>query len=158
MKERRENEVAKILIKLPTLIRKFSLAWGCKKKRSSIALHQPFSFASLKRYMFPQKREQYLQIIEQLTKDNHLLYEQINNVKCYFHKLKDFNFKLKARKQELSRQQLQLQLQLAHHPPMTAGPAQISGVASFSSDVCPNGIPDLNLPLHESFMTMDLSW
>ncbi|XP_020208630.1 uncharacterized protein LOC109793573 [Cajanus cajan] len=201
MKEgRRESEVAEILLKLPTLIWEFhSLAWGCKKKRSAIALHAssspaiPFSFSfspshshhpttlfSLKR-----KREQYLNIIQQLTKDNHVLYGEINNVECYFQKLKDCNFKLKARKQELSRglsqgvpeQQPQLQLQFPHHPPplianQTAGPAQISGgesvaqqqacgrattslgVASFSNNVGPNGIPDLNLPLDES-MAMD---
>ncbi|TKY75251.1 hypothetical protein E2542_SST04018 [Spatholobus suberectus] len=211
----RENEVAEILVKLRSLIREFEcgcgilpLAWGRKRRRSAIAVSPkaeasspatPFSFSpsesddnpttllrrnvSLKR-----KREHYLKIIQDLTKDNDLLCGEIKNVQCYFDKLKDYNLKLKARKQELSdgpsqgdlvhkQPQLQLQMQfpgMAHNPPLilnqTAGPAQIRdgegaalqacghaatslGVPSFSNDVGPSGIPDLNLPLDESMTT-----
>ncbi|RDX68872.1 hypothetical protein CR513_52092, partial [Mucuna pruriens] len=151
---RRESEVAEILVKLPSLIWEFEcglpFAWGCKRKRSAISSNPkaqasspatPFSFSpsesddnpttlfrrnvSLKR-----KREHYLKIMEELTKDNDLLHGEIKNVKCYFDKLKDYNFKLKARKQELCRvpnqgdlvrTQPQLPLQfpsVAHRPPL----------------------------------------
>lgn len=166
----REREVAEILLNLPSLIIKSEcesgivpLTWGCKKKRSDIAVSPkgqasspatPFSFSpsesddnnnnttllrrnvSLKR-----KREHYLKIIQDLTKDNNLLYGEIKNVKSYFDKLKDYNFKMKARKQELTHgpsqgdlvhKQPQSQMQftgVAHQSPLnlnqTAGPAQM---------------------------------
>ncbi|KAG4389138.1 hypothetical protein GLYMA_06G024200v4 [Glycine max] len=215
-----ENEVAEILLSLPSLIREFECgcgilpppSWGCKRKRSTIAVDPktlqkaasspatPLSFSlsesdenpttlvsrrrrrrrrnvSLKR-----KREHYLRIIQDLTKDNDLL-RGIKNVNGYCDMKKEYNLKLKARKQELSQgglvhKQAQQQFQfsgMAHHPPLilnqTAGSGQIKGgegvvglahattslgVASLSSsnNVGPVGIPDLNLPLDEP-MTME---
>lgn len=178
----RENEVAEILVNLRTYIREFEcgcgilpLTWGCKKKRSAIRVNTkgeasspatPFSFSpsesddnnaatlfrrnvSLKR-----KREHYVKIIQDLTKDNDLLYGEIKNVKCYFDKLKDYNFKLKARKQKLShgpsegdlvpkQSQLPSQMQfpgVAHHPPLilnqTAGPVQIRDNEGVAQQAC----------------------
>ncbi|KAK7352243.1 hypothetical protein VNO80_17662 [Phaseolus coccineus] len=193
----RENQVAEILVKLPTLILEFECgrgilpqSWGRKKKRSTISVNPkaeeasspatPLSFSpsesdenptslfrrnvSLKR-----KREHCLKIIQDLTKDNDLLSGEIKNVKCYFEKLKDYNLKLKAKKQELShgprqgvmvQKQPQQQLQfpgVAHHPTLILNQTPfgltttLSGVPPLSSnDVGPIGIPDLNLPLEES--------
>ncbi|XP_027355910.1 uncharacterized protein LOC113865508 [Abrus precatorius] len=147
-----ESEVAQILIKLPNLIWEsecghgiLPLKWGGKRKRSTIAVTikreasspaTPFSFSPSESDDNPTtlftanlslktKREHYLRIIEQLTKDNALLCREVKNVKCYFDKLKEFNLKLKARKQELclgpnQTHLLQQQLQftaMPHLPP-----------------------------------------
>lgn len=86
------------------------------------------------------KREHYLKTIEELTKANDLRRGEIKNVKCYLDQLKDFNLKLKARKQELSLapnqdihvpEQPKLQTHAAaHSPPLildqTARPPHIS--------------------------------
>ncbi|KAG5033805.1 hypothetical protein AAZX31_04G023200 [Glycine max] len=210
----RENEVAEILVNLPSLIWEFECgcgilqpSWGCKRKRSAIGVDPkarqasspatPLSFSpsesdenpstlirtrtrnvSLKR-----KREHYVKILQDLTKHNDLIRGEIKNVKCHNEKLKEYNLKLKARKQERSHgpsqgglvhKQPQQQFQfsgMAHHPPLilnqTAGPAQIRGgegvvgpahatTSLGSNDVGPIGIPDLNLPLDESMtMTME---
>lgn len=194
----RENQVAEILVKLPTLILEFECgrgilpqSWGRKKKRSAISVNPkaeeasspatPLSFSpsesdenptslfrrnvSLKR-----KREHFLKIIQDLTKDNDLLSGEIKNVKCYFEKLKDYNLKLKAKKQELShgpstegdivhkQQQLQFPGVPPHHPTVILNQTAAFGLATTSlgvpllssNDVGPIGIPDLNLPLEES--------
>ncbi|BAT77685.1 hypothetical protein LR48_Vigan09g032100 [Vigna angularis] len=197
----KENEVAEILVKLRSLILELECghgilpqSWGRKKKRSAISVNPkaeeasspatPLSFSpsesdenptslfrrnvSLKR-----KREHCLKIIQDLSKDNDLLSGEIKNVNCYFDKLKDYNLKLKAKKQELTHgprqgvvvhKQPQQQPQfpgVAHHPPLISNQSACgvattsSGVPSSSSnDVGPIGIPDLNLPLEES-MTME---
>ncbi|WVZ20332.1 hypothetical protein V8G54_007654 [Vigna mungo] len=193
----KENEVAEILVKLRSFILEFECgrgilpqSWGRKKKRSAISVNPkaeeasspatPLSFSpsesdenptslfrrnvSLKR-----KREHCLKIIQDLTKDNDLLSGEINNVKCYFDKLKDYNLKLKAKQQELShdpRQGVVVHKQpqfpgVAHHPPLILNQSACgvattsSGVPSSSSnDVGPIGIPDLNLPL-EGSMTVE---
>ncbi|KAK7351756.1 hypothetical protein VNO77_11430 [Canavalia gladiata] len=149
----RESEVAEILVNLPTLIWEFEYSrpilppgWGHKRKRSTITVpHKPdpssspatpFSFSPsdsdhtrfTPNLSLKTKKEHYLNIIQQLTKDNDLLSREMKNVRCYFDKLKDFNLKLKSRKEELSRgpnqghlvrKQPQLQFpSMAHHTPL----------------------------------------
>ncbi|KAK7291244.1 hypothetical protein RIF29_06226 [Crotalaria pallida] len=48
-----------------------------------------------------EKKEHYLKSIEDLTKSKALLNQEIDNVKRYNEQLKDFNLRLKARKEEL---------------------------------------------------------
>ncbi|XP_061373301.1 uncharacterized protein LOC133315652 [Gastrolobium bilobum] len=160
--------------------RGFPFTWGRKRRRSAIRVAPspssppplkaeasspatPLSFSpsesedkhtlfrrnvSLKR-----KREHYLKITEELTKDNNLLHGEIKNVKRYLEKLKDYNLKLKAREKELrlgpnqNQNQNQNQNGLLHEKPQvqfcgtaqhlplimnqTTGPTQISGGEEF---------------------------
>ncbi|KAJ1387642.1 hypothetical protein SESBI_39833, partial [Sesbania bispinosa] len=103
------------------------------------------------------KREHYLKRLEELTKDNELLKGEIKNVNCYYDRLKGFNLKLKARKQELSlgpsrvRKQLELQSPDAVQdvPVMvnqTAGPPQMSGGEEGVTEVCGRGTTSSGAP------------
>ncbi|CAL0305871.1 unnamed protein product [Lupinus luteus] len=178
----------------------FPFTWGRKRLRSAISdsssslspspqpPHKaeasspatPFSFSPSesedkrtllrKNVSLKRKKDHYLKSIEGLTKDNGLLHEEVKNVKYHLNMLKDFNLKLKARKEELcllsKPQELQIS-SMVHSPPLilnqTAMPSQISdteGVANVQfkiqqettsfGNVGPTGIPDLNLlPVEE---------
>ncbi|KAK7310966.1 hypothetical protein RJT34_08787 [Clitoria ternatea] len=155
----KEHEVAEILVNLNSVILELDFEgvilppWGRRKKRSAVNVipnlkqqasspATPLSFSpsesdhdtlprrnlSLKR-----KKEHYVKILEELTKDNNLLHGEIRNVTSYLEKVRELNMKMKARKLELSvgpnRSDPRRQL-------------QFSGVG-------PVGIPDLNLPVEE---------
>ncbi|KAJ1421625.1 hypothetical protein SESBI_13577 [Sesbania bispinosa] len=103
------------------------------------------------------KREHYLKRVEELTKDNELLKGEIKNVKCYYDRLKDFNLKLKARKQELSLGPNQVQKQVELQSPgavqdvplmvnQTAGPPQMSEGEEGVTEACGRGTTSLGAP------------
>ncbi|XP_057435065.1 uncharacterized protein LOC130727827 isoform X2 [Lotus japonicus] len=113
------------------------------------------------------KREHYLNVAEVITKDNELLQGEIQTVKSYLQRLKDFNSKLKTKKRELIVGSILQHSGTAEHRPLvvrqTAEPPRVSdgdGAAargkgttslgdSTSGDVGPSKIPDLNMPCEE---------
>ncbi|XP_017435369.1 uncharacterized protein LOC108342162 isoform X2 [Vigna angularis] len=176
----KENEVAEILVKLRSLILELECghgilpqSWGRKKKRSAISVNPKAEEASSPATPLSFSPSESDENPTSLFRRNVSLKREIKNVNCYFDKLKDYNLKLKAKKQELTHgprqgvvvhKQPQQQPQfpgVAHHPPLISNQSACgvattsSGVPSSSSnDVGPIGIPDLNLPLEES-MTME---
>ncbi|KAE9586713.1 hypothetical protein Lal_00004409 [Lupinus albus] len=125
----------------------FPLTWGRKRLRSAISdtpssssspppprkaeassPATPLSFSPSesedkptllrKNVSLKRKKDHYLKTIEEFTKDNGLLHVEVMNVKCHFEKLKGFNLKLKARKQELTlpKQPYQLEIPTMVHP------------------------------------------
>ncbi|KAE9603530.1 hypothetical protein Lal_00002430 [Lupinus albus] len=176
----------------------FPFTWGRKRLRSAICDSSsslspspplkaeasspatPFSFSPSesedkrtllrKNVSLKRKKDHYLKAIEGFTRDNGLLHGEVENVKCHLNMLRDFNLKLKARKEKLCLLSKPQELQILNQTAMPSQTSDIEGVvnvqfqiqqelrmpSSFnglgnnSDNVGPIGIPDLNLlPVEE---------
>ncbi|OIV97589.1 hypothetical protein TanjilG_12346 [Lupinus angustifolius] len=179
----------------------FPFTWGRKRLRSAISDSSsslspspppplkaeasspatPFSFSPSesedkrtllrKNVSLKRKKDHYLKTIEGLTKDNGLLHGEVKNVKYHLNMLRDFNLKLKARKEELCLESKPQELEITsmvHSPPLILNQTNDTEVVpnvqfkiqqetmllgNRNDNVGPNGIPDLNLlPVEEPIM------
>ncbi|KAL6493033.1 hypothetical protein OROGR_032792 [Orobanche gracilis] len=103
-------------------------------------------------------REEYMDLIEELTQRRDLLSGEIANVTKYYNKLKAYNYELKALQQKEKKENPEMEKELIqnHRQQTLSGPVTAQYYVPYNGlgpvhGVGPVGIPDLNISAGEAF-------